>query len=355
MKKQTLILIVFAFVFTGCAKLEGPTQPAKVMDSVPPPPATPENPDSPTAPESPTPPDNDKNSGLQVCYLQTSKGQTCFEVHNRDDVNDAEPKYNYVDSFNDPSFPSGLDRWQYRSPLNLLFSSQHVSNAPLAENFLRAEVLNANDNRGHYGFFSTEALHRIQQMREHFGKPLIINSGYRSPSYNTSLPGAAKYSRHTYGDAIDFKVPGVSFQTIADKCIDLGAGYYQIYSTHIHCDWRTTPLNETIYGEDLRPSSIHKHSHGDVIHALTNELEIISSKQVQLSAKSNKAPIKLSAKNIWLEDGKGIIWFWQVSQNGKVVKTSHVSNPTFALPPGEYQVSVNIGGSLTKSITLTVR
>lgn len=344
MKKQILILTLFAFVFTGCAEVDSPLQPAKVTDETPPP-----------VQRETDPPPKDKNSGPQVCYLQTSKGQTCFDVHDIDDVNRAEPKYSYVDSFNDPSFPSGLDKWQYRSPVNLLFSQQHVSTAPLAENFLRKEVLNANDNRGNYGFFSTEAMHRIQQLREHFGKPLIINSGYRSPSYNASLPGAARYSRHTYGDAIDFKIPGVSFQAIANKCLDLGAGYYQIYSSHIHCDWRTTPLNEEIYGEDLRPGSVRQHSHNDVLQALADQMNIVSTRLIKSASDATGTAVQLSAENVVLEDGVGVAWFWQVSRNGKIVGTSNLSDPVFSLQPGVYQVSVNVGGSVEKSTGLTVQ
>lgn len=354
MKKQILFLIVFAFVFTGCAEQHSPVPQSNVSEGTPPP-ADEEVPDIQEPPEGPEAPADDTKASAKVCYLQTSKGQTCFETHDLDDVNRAESKYKYVDSFNDPSFPSGLDRWQYRSPINLLFSSQHVSTAPLSKNFLRAEVLNANDSRGNYGFFSTKALHRIQQMREYFGKPLIINSGYRSPAFNSSLNGAARFSRHTYGDAIDFKIPGVSFRSIAKKCMDLGAGYYQIYSSHIHCDWRTTPLNEMVYGQDLRPNHIHAHSPSDVIQTLTHKMEIVTTGRLNTSTRSTEAAVQLSAKNVWLEDGEGVMYFWQVSQNGNVVETSAASDPVFLLKPGEYQVSVNVGGSLEKTTAVSIR
>lgn len=48
----------------------------------------------------------------------------------------------------------------------------------------------------------------LENIREHFGKAVIINSGYRCPSHNAKV-GGAKSSRHTYGDAVDIRVSGV--------------------------------------------------------------------------------------------------------------------------------------------------
>lgn len=54
----------------------------------------------------------------------------------------------------------------------------------------------------------------LQQIREHFGKALIITSGYRTPAHNKASGGAA-YSQHLYGRAADFKVAGVGPDTVA--------------------------------------------------------------------------------------------------------------------------------------------
>lgn len=42
-----------------------------------------------------------------------------------------------------------------------------------------------------------------------YNVPFIIHSGYRSPITNASIEGAAKRSKHMYGQAIDFSVPGL--------------------------------------------------------------------------------------------------------------------------------------------------
>lgn len=55
----------------------------------------------------------------------------------------------------------------------------------------------------------------LQCIREHFGKPVHITSGYRTAAYNATLPGASKNSQHIQGRAADFWVEGVSVATVA--------------------------------------------------------------------------------------------------------------------------------------------
>ena len=54
----------------------------------------------------------------------------------------------------------------------------------------------------------------LQQIRQHFGNPLTITSGYRTPAHNKACGGAA-YSQHLYGRAADFKIAGVGPDTVA--------------------------------------------------------------------------------------------------------------------------------------------
>jgi uncharacterized protein YcbK (DUF882 family) len=49
----------------------------------------------------------------------------------------------------------------------------------------------------------------LQAIRDHFGKPVTITSGYRTPAYNKKVGGAPD-SFHTRGMAADFNVSGVS-------------------------------------------------------------------------------------------------------------------------------------------------
>jgi len=49
----------------------------------------------------------------------------------------------------------------------------------------------------------------LEPVREHYGKPVIISSGYRSPALNRAIGGSLT-SQHSKGEAADFEIPGVS-------------------------------------------------------------------------------------------------------------------------------------------------
>ena len=54
----------------------------------------------------------------------------------------------------------------------------------------------------------------LQSIRSHFGKPVNIHSGYRTPPYNTKV-GGVEDSQHTYGTAADISIKGVSVADVA--------------------------------------------------------------------------------------------------------------------------------------------
>ena len=54
----------------------------------------------------------------------------------------------------------------------------------------------------------------LQAIREHFGKAVVITSGYRTAAHNRSVGGAA-YSQHLYGRAADIRVQGIPVEQLA--------------------------------------------------------------------------------------------------------------------------------------------
>ena len=54
----------------------------------------------------------------------------------------------------------------------------------------------------------------LQCIREHFGKPVHITSGYRTAAHNRAVGGAV-YSQHQYGRAADIRVSGVPVEQLA--------------------------------------------------------------------------------------------------------------------------------------------
>lgn len=55
----------------------------------------------------------------------------------------------------------------------------------------------------------------LQPVREHFGKPVIIRSGYRSAEVNALL-NEAPHSRHTMCEAVDFRVTGIHLDDVCE-------------------------------------------------------------------------------------------------------------------------------------------
>lgn len=67
---------------------------------------------------------------------------------------------------------------------------------------------------GYPAGFSYELLRQLQDIRNHFNKPLIITSALRCEQHNANTPGASKNSKHKFGKAVDFYVKGVSYNTL---------------------------------------------------------------------------------------------------------------------------------------------
>ena len=89
-------------------------------------------------------------------------------------------------------------------------------------------------------FISPELVEVLQKIREHFGKPVTINSGFRTAAHNKSV-GGATYSQHLYGTAADIVVKGVQPTEVAAYANTLmpNTGGIGIYNTFTHVDVRT--------------------------------------------------------------------------------------------------------------------
>ena len=88
-------------------------------------------------------------------------------------------------------------------------------------------------------FIDTELVDILQKIRNHFGKPVTINSAYRTPTWNKEA-GGTTYSQHLYGKAADIKISGVTPKKVADYAETLlDNGGIGIYNTFTHIDVRS--------------------------------------------------------------------------------------------------------------------
>jgi hypothetical protein len=86
------------------------------------------------------------------------------------------------------------------------------SNANLSEHFKLGEMTKSSSHPEVYNIPSHEAIANLKRvcswlevLRERYGKPIIINSGYRSPQLNKKI-GGVPMSNHLTGCAADIRV-----------------------------------------------------------------------------------------------------------------------------------------------------
>lgn len=92
---------------------------------------------------------------------------------------------------------------------------------------------------------AVELLQNLQVIRDHFQKPIVIISGYRSPARNEAV-GGAKKSQHMEAKAADIKIAGVPTEEIYNRIDKLmaqgkiktgGLGFYPSQN-FVHYDTR---------------------------------------------------------------------------------------------------------------------
>ena len=174
----------------------------------------------------------------QVCYPGADYAwDVCF------DLVDYSPDWGAGYDYPPPYMGSA----QYIAPARFIDLSLVDPTISLAPNFTVSELLRV--ERGQYGLFQVHALEFLQNMRDRVGGPISVSSAYRNVTYNDSLPGSATHSRHLYGDAVDIVSGVISIDGLEDICI-AESGFLVEYESHVHCDWRYQPLDESFYDVD---------------------------------------------------------------------------------------------------------
>ena len=117
------------------------------------------------------------------------------------------------------------------------YSKKKEGNVQLSANFKVKEF--ACKDGSDVIFISPELVEILQKVRNHFGKAVNINSGYRTPTYNKKI-GGATYSQHTYGTAVDIRITGIKPKAVAQYVETLmpNSGGIGIYKNFTHIDVR---------------------------------------------------------------------------------------------------------------------
>lgn len=269
-----------------------------------------------------------QEEGSQILFGNVCYESTCLPTISQFSIEDPEKNFTYID---EAEFPNEALRPQYRRPYAFVDLVDKLETKSLSENFQLWELMSL--SKGRYGIFSPLVLSFMQALREDLNSPVFVTSAYRSPGYNRGIPGAATWSRHTYGDAVDFFTMDHSLEDLRDLCLKYGASFFQIYTSHIHCDWRTHELDSAFFPPRLSPRSTVS-----TYQALSNMTEIHSHFDGQ--------NLHFHVHHPPAEDGGTLIYKWLVkTPAGQTLEFDATS--IHLLPEiGTYKVSVTVGGSI---------
>lgn len=118
---------------------------------------------------------------------------------------------------------------------NLTPADRQLLNSWRWPNFRPEEFTSAGDTGAL--LIEPEFLDRLQKLRSLFNRPLVINSGYRSPNYNAKVSSTGLTGPHTTGRAVDIKcLDSGTRYTLVAMALDLGFTGIGIAKTFVHLD-----------------------------------------------------------------------------------------------------------------------
>lgn len=130
----------------------------------------------------------------------------------------------------------------------LTFSLKEDGNRYISKNFRVKEF--ASKDGSDTILIDRKLVALLQQVRTHFGSPVVINSGYRSPAHNANTPNAKSGSYHTRGMAADIRVSGVSSLEVCRYAEELGVngiGWYASDKDGYFSHLDTRPRSKRFY------------------------------------------------------------------------------------------------------------
>ena len=93
-----------------------------------------------------------------------------------------------------------------------------------------------------YDTVDVQLMQVLNDLRNHFGQPITINSGFRCPSHNKAI-GGSPISQHMYGKAADIVVKNINPIAVFGYLVTSYPDRYGfgVYDNFIHVDVREKP------------------------------------------------------------------------------------------------------------------
>lgn len=127
----------------------------------------------------------------------------------------------------------------------MIYVATRTKNGKLSEHFKISEF-RCKDGTEEF-LYAPELFYILEKIREHFNEPVIINSGYRTPTWNTKV-GGAKNSYHMKGMAADIVVKNHNSKEVAEyasKVLGELGGVIR-YSNFVHIDVRESKYRKGV-------------------------------------------------------------------------------------------------------------
>lgn len=130
------------------------------------------------------------------------------------------------------------------------YSLKSHKNYALSKNFKVSEF--ACKDGSDTVLIDTELVDLLQKIRDHFGKPVTINSAFRNVTYNKKIGGASK-SQHIQGTAADIVVKNVKPELVAQyvEFLMSETGGIGLYSNFVHVDVRKNRARWKNFGKEI--------------------------------------------------------------------------------------------------------
>ena len=183
-----------------------------------------------------------------------------------------------------------------------------------------------------------ELVNFLQKIRNKFNKPVVINSGYRTATYNKSIGGAA-FSQHVKGTAADITIKGITPLEIAEYAEELMpySGGIGLYKNFTHVDVRAKRSRWENYGREICVLGFYKNNKEAEnvskakyhIEGITHIVEIDPKKiwAVETQKPTNKTPYNNFVNSVFfMAQGNGIMYPQGIMVNGGKVLCNNLTH-----------------------------
>lgn len=100
----------------------------------------------------------------------------------------------------------------------------------------------------------------LQPLRDRVKRPVIVSSGFRSPTVNRRI-GGSQSSQHTKGQAVDFTIPGMEVAEVVLLIRRMGLPYDQLideFSQWVHVSYSPRHRRQTLTARYIGGKTVYK-------------------------------------------------------------------------------------------------